>query len=131
MSTPPPGGRAGIGEVGAVRAGANGPAEVLAQRGMMVGDPCDGVAHGAGHTGSSALGRGRRSSIATAQPDGARELSEQEVAFGIGLGGPFAVPGGPRLVDVLVDLGETPTVRLLGPGVEHRTGVARTRTGQA
>ena len=71
VSRAPSGGGARVGHVGAVGAGADGPAEVLAELGMVLSDPGDRLADGAGHTGSSPFGRGRGSSISTAQADGA------------------------------------------------------------
>jgi hypothetical protein len=65
MSTTPPGGCARVGKVGAIRTGADGAAEMLAELGMVLTDPGYRLADSAGHTGSSALGRGCGSSIAT------------------------------------------------------------------
>ena len=127
----PPGGGARVGEVGAVRAGADGAVEVLAELGMVLTDPGDRLADGAGHTGSSALGRGRGSSIATTEADRAGELANEEVAFGVGLRGPLGVPGGARLLDVVVDLGEAPAVGVLGSRVEDLARVAERRARQA
>src|SRR5687767_7235091 len=42
-------GSAGIGNVGAVRAGANGAVEVLTELGVVFSDPRYPLAHGAGH----------------------------------------------------------------------------------
>ena len=70
------------------------------------------------------LGRGRGSSIATAQANGTRELSNKEVAFGVGLGGALSVAGGARLLDVVFDLGEASAVGALGSGVEDLARVA-------
>ena len=78
----------------------------------------------------AALGGGRGSSISTAQANGTREFSKQEVAFGVGLGGPFAVAGGVRLLDVVVDFGEASPVRVLGSRIQHLTGVAQRRSRQ-
>ena len=85
------------------------------------------MADGASHAGSSAL-RGRRGPpIATAQPDCARELSDQEVTLGVGLRLPHGVLERARLLDVVVDLGEAAAVGGLGALVEHRTRVPERR----
>jgi hypothetical protein len=92
---------------------------MLVDRGMVLTDPGYRLADNAGHTGSSTLGRGCGSSIATTQANRARELSNEEVAFSVGLRGPLSVPDGARLLDVVVDLGEASAVRVLGARVEH------------
>ena len=130
MSESPPGGCAGVGQVGAVRAGADGAAEVLAELGVVLADPGYRLADRAGHAGSSALGRGRGSSTTTAQAERAGELSNEEVAFGVGLRGPLGVPDGARLLDVVVDLGEASAVGVLGSRVEHLARVAERRARQ-
>jgi hypothetical protein len=79
---------------------------MLTERGMVFTDPGYRLADRAGHTGSSTLWRGRCSSIATAQAECAGEFSYQEVALKIGLGGPFGVAAGTRLIDVIFDLGQ-------------------------
>ncbi len=98
---------------------------------MVLTDPGDRLADGAGHSGSSALGRGCGSSIAAAQADCAGELSDEEVAFGVGLRGALGVAGGARLLDVVVDLGETSAVGVLGSRVEHLARVAERRSRQS
>ena len=115
------------GHVGAVRAGANGVVEVLAELGMVFADPRYPLADRAGHTGSSALGGGCGSPIATTQADRARELSDQEVALGVGLLLPPGVVEGARLLDVVFDLGEAAAVGGLGPLVEHLARVPERR----
>ena len=85
MSKPPPGGGARVRKVGAIRTGADGTAEMLAELGMVLTDPGYRVADRAGHSDSSTLGRGCGSSIATTQANRARELSNEEVAFGVDL----------------------------------------------
>ena len=102
-------------------------AEMFAEPGMVLTDPGYRLANRAGDTGSSALGRGCGSSIATVQPNRARELSDEEVAFGVSLRGPLGVPNGVRLVDVVFDLGEASAVRVLGSRVEHLASVAQYR----
>ena len=104
---------------------------MLAELGVVLGDAGDRLADGAGHTGSGAFGRRCGSSVSTAQADGAGELSKQEVAFGVGLCGPFAVADGVCLLDVVVDLGEASAVGVLGLRVEHLPGVAECRPRQA
>src|SRR5215217_5806636 len=82
---------AGIGSVGAVRAGADGLGEVLAERWMVFADALYALAHSASHTGSRALGRGCRPPIALTHADRACELSHQEVALGVRLSLPLGI----------------------------------------
>ena len=110
--------------VGAVCAGANGAVEVLAELGMVLADSRYPLADRAGHTGSSALGGGCGSPVATTQADRARELSDQEVALGVGLRLPRRVPEGARLLDVIFNLGEKAAVGGFGPLVEDLSRVA-------
>src|SRR5688500_6255876 len=124
MSRSPVGGGARVGEVGAVGARADGAAEMLAELGMVLGDPGHRLADRAGHSGSSAFGRGRGSSIATTQTKRVRELLDQEVALGVGLRGPLGVADGAGLLEVVSDLGETSAVGVLGLGVEALARVA-------
>jgi hypothetical protein len=91
---------------------------MLAELGMVFADPRDRLTDGARHTHSSALGRGRSSSSATAQAVRARELSNEEFAFGVGLRGTLGVPDGARPLDVVFDLGQTTAVGVLGTRVE-------------
>ncbi|HZI92344.1 MAG TPA: hypothetical protein VFD31_12075 [Thermoleophilaceae bacterium] len=92
-------------------------------------DPGHRLADRAGHTGSGALGRGCSPSIATAQADRARELSNEEVTFGVGLRSTLGVSDGARLLDVVVDLGEASAVGVLGRRVEDLARVARVARG--
>ena len=101
---------------------------MLAELGMVLGDAGHGLADRAGHRGSGALGRGRGWSITTAQPERARELSNQELALDVGLRGPFGVADGARLFEVVVDLGQASAVGVLGLGVQ---ALARGRGGAA
>ena len=94
---------------------------------MVFADPRDRLAEGAGHTGSSALGGGRGPPIATTQADRAGELTDQEVALGVGLRLPPGVLEGTSLLDVVFDLGETAAVGGLGPLVEDLARVAEAR----
>ena len=126
MSTVPSG-DARVGKVGAIGTGPDGAAEMLLERGIVLTDPRDGLTNRAGHGGSSAFGRGCCPSIATTQADCARELSNEEVAFDLSLGSSLRVPDGKRLVDVVVDLGEASTVRVLGSRIEHLPCVAEYR----
>ena len=96
----------------------------------MLTDPGYRLADGAGHAGASALGRGCGPSITTAQAERAGQLSNEEVAFGVGLRGPLGVAGGARLLDVVVDLGEASAVGVLGLRVEELACVAEDRGRQ-
>jgi hypothetical protein len=86
---------------------------VLAELGILFADSRYPLADRAGHTGSSALGGGCGPPIATTEADRARELSDQEVALGVGLRFPHGVLDGARLVDVVFDLGEAAAVGVL------------------
>jgi hypothetical protein len=77
---------------------------VLAELGMVLADSRYSLADRAGHTGSSALGGGCGSPIATTQADRTRELSDEEVTLGVGRRLPPGVPDGVRLLDVLFEL---------------------------
>ena len=101
-----------------MRAGVDGAVEVLAELGMVFADPRYPLADGARHPGSSALGGGCGPPIATTQADRARELSDQEVALGVGLRLAHGVLQCARLLDVVLDLGEAAAVGGLGPLVE-------------
>ena len=116
--------------VGAIGTGADGAAEMLAELGMVVTDPGYRLANRPGHAGSSTLRGGGCSSIATAQAKCAREFSDQEVAFGVGLGGPLCVTDGVRLIDVIFDLGQASAVGVLRSSVEDLTRVAECRVRQ-
>ena len=97
---------------------------MLAELRMVLADPGYRLADRAGHPGSSALGCGCSPSTATTQAVRAGELSDEEVAFGVGLRGAFGVPTGARLVDVVIDLGEASAVGVLCPRVENFARVA-------
>jgi hypothetical protein len=92
---------------------------MLAELGMVLTDPTYRLADRAGHTDSSTFGCGRRSSIATTQANRARELSNEEVPLGVRLRGTLGVPEGARLLEVVFDLGQASTVRILCSRVEH------------
>src|SRR5438128_1825716 len=111
MSELPSGGSAAVGNVGAIRAGADRPVEVLAELGMVLSNPDYRLADRAGHADSSPLGRWRGASVAPTEADRARELSNEEVAFRVCLRLTLGVPEGARLFDVVLDLGEAPAVR--------------------
>ena len=65
------------------------------------------------------------------EADRARELSKEEVAFRVGLRLALGVSEGPRLLDVVLDLGEAASVCVLGPRVEHLPGIPGTCVGEA
>jgi hypothetical protein len=100
---------------------------VLAELGMVSADSRHRRADRAGHTGSSALGCGCGSRIASAQAYRASELSHQEVALGVGLRLPPGVRQGACLLDVVFDVGEAAAVGSLGPLVEDLARVAEGR----
>src|SRR6185503_7604725 len=65
--------------------------------------------------------------VAAAEADGATELAGQEITFDLGLCHALGIAVAPRLLDVLVDLAEPPSVRVFGVGVEHDAGIAGVR----
>ena len=69
--------------------------------------------------------------VSTAQANGAGEFSQQEVAFGVGLGRSLGFPACLCLLDVVVDFGEASSVCVLGLRVEHLARVAQCRSRQA
>src|SRR5258706_3578020 len=75
-------------------------------------------------TATRARGRGRGSAVTTTEANSARQLSDEEFAFGAGLRGPRGVSERARLVDVVSDLGEASSVRVLGTCVDHFAGIA-------
>ena len=88
---------------------------------VMFTDPGHRLAERTSHPGPGAFGRGSGSTTPTAQADRAGQFSNQEVAFGGGLRRTFDIAGYLRLLEVLVDLDEPPTVRVLGSRVEDLT----------
>jgi hypothetical protein len=100
---------------------------MLAEPGVVLTDPGYRVSNGAGDTRSSPFRRGRGSSLPPAEPERARQFSNEEVAFGLGLGGPLVVPVRGRLLDVLGDLREAPAIGLLGLRVDDLARVAECR----
>jgi hypothetical protein len=124
MSRPPNGGSSWFGNVGAACAGADCPVEMLAELGMVLTNPDYRLADGAGHADSGPLGGRRGPSVAAMEADRARELSNEEVAFGVCLHLSLGVLERARLLDVVLDLGEAPAVRVLGSCVEHLAGIA-------
>ena len=79
---------------------------------------------GAGDSGSGALRCGGRPPVTVTQAERSGQLSNEEVAFGVGLRGPLGVAYGASLLDVAFDLGETSAVGVLGAPVEHLARVA-------
>src|SRR5918994_6295911 len=124
ISRPPSGGDAGVGNVGAIRAGADRPVEMLAELEVVLTNPDYRLADRAGHADSSPLGGRRGPSVAAMEADGARELANEEVAFGVCLQLSLGVLERARLLDVVVDLGEAPAVGVFGSWVEHFAGIA-------
>src|SRR3954468_23636175 len=98
-----------------------------AELGMVLTDPGHRLADRAGDADPSSFGCGCGSSATTTEAERARQLSNEEVAFGVGLRRPLGVAGGTRLLDVVVDLGEAPAVGLLGSRIEDLARVADCR----
>src|SRR5258708_868697 len=96
-SSRPPVGATNVGIVCAVGAGADRTIEVPAELGLVSADADDLLPDRSGHGDSSTLGRGCGSAIATTQANGARQLSDEGFAFGIGLRGPFGISERPCL----------------------------------
>src|SRR5215210_2319300 len=131
MSKPPGGRSAGVGNVGAIRASADRPVEMLSELGMVLPNPGHPLADRASDADSSPLGRGSDPPVSAVKADGARELSNEKVAFRVCLRLSLGVLEGARLLDVVLDLGEAPTVGVFGPRVEHLAGIAGTGVRQA
>jgi hypothetical protein len=100
---------------------------MVTEPGIVGTDPGYGVPNGACDPRSSALRRGRGSPFTTTEAECARQFSNQEVAFGLGLGGPLLVPARARLIEVVVDLSKAPAVGLLGARVDDLARVAESR----
>jgi hypothetical protein len=105
----------------------DGARQMVTEPGIVGTDPGYGVPNGACDPRSSALRRGRGSPFTTTEAECARQFSNQEVAFGLGLGGPLVVPARVRLIEVVVNLGEAPAVGLLGLRVDDLARVAECR----
>src|SRR4051794_20800547 len=104
---------------------------MLAELGMVLTKPRHPLADRAGDADSSTLGRRGGPSVAAMEADRARELSNEEVALRVCLRLSLGVLESARLLDVILDLGEAPPVRVLRSCVEHLAGIARTRARQA
>lgn len=124
MSRPPSGVGARVGNVGAIRAGADRPVEMLAELRMVLTNPDYRLADRTRHADSCPLGRRRGPSVAAMEADRARELSNEEVAFGVCLHLSLGLRESARLLDVVLDLGEAPAVGVFGSPVEHLAGIA-------
>jgi hypothetical protein len=97
---------------------------------MVLTDPSYRLTDCAGDAGASALGCGRGSPIATTEANGTCQLTDDQVAFNVGLRGTLIVPHGQRLTYVIFDLGEASAVRLFRVSIEERAGVAEPRVRQ-
>lgn len=98
--------------------------EVLTERRVVFGDARQRVSDGSRHRDPSAFGGGASSAVASAEPHGAGELGEQELALVHGLCLAPCVAGCVGVVDVSVDLGETAAIGGFGSLIEHRTSIA-------
>jgi hypothetical protein len=61
---------------------------VLTQPGVVLADPSDRVSNGAGDACPSPFRRRRGAPFTTTETEGPRELPDEEIALGLGLGGP-------------------------------------------
>src|SRR5687767_1492686 len=98
---------------------------------MMLGDADHRLANGSGHAGSRALGARTGTAITSIETDGARQLAGEEFTLRLRLCGAFAVAEQVRLVDVVLDLGESPAIggfRLL---IQQHAGVHVMADGEA
>src|SRR4051794_40137914 len=102
MSELPSCGSVWIGNVGAVRAGADRLLEVRAELGMVRSDPDHRLADRAGHADSSPLGSRRGASVAATEPDRTRELPNEEAALRVCLRLSLGVLESARLLDVVL-----------------------------
>jgi hypothetical protein len=77
----------------------DGSIEVLAQRRVVLADPTDGVSE---CTGDVDAGPFRRTGPpSAAEADGARQLTDEEVTFSLGVDKASAIAEQPRVFDVL------------------------------
>ena len=91
---------------------------------MLGTDTPHGLSDRACHTGSGAFSGGTGASTASAEPNRARQLAREEVAFGLCLRHPRCISQGSRLLQIVLNLGEPPAVRLLRARIEHFAGIA-------
>src|SRR5688572_8862867 len=106
-----------------MRAGADRTVEMLPQRRMMLTDARHRLAERSRYAHSSPLACGSGSSVATTEPNCAGQLAKDEVAFGTCLRGSPRIVHCLRILDVFLDVGETPAVRLLRSCIEHLASV--------
>ena len=104
---------------------------MLTELGVMLTEPGYRLAERAGHTHSSTLGGGSGSPTSTTEANRARQFSNQEVAFGVGLRDPLRVSAGLRLFEIFRDLGEASTICVLGSRVQELARVAEGEMRQA
>src|SRR5690606_34054247 len=110
----------GVVLVAAVRAGGDAVVEVRGQVGLNLGELVEGVPDRAGHTRPGPLRARTHLATAAREADGALQLRDQVLAIALGQRHPLRIVHQPRIVDVVVDLGETAPVRLPGRVVQHR-----------
>ena len=96
---------------------------MLTQLGVVLANTDHGLSHGSRHAGSRAFRRGVSGAIATTESNRTRKFTDEEVAFRFGLSSLFIIADCLRLLDVLRDLGETPSVRLPGLSIEEHVGI--------
>jgi hypothetical protein len=94
---------------------------------MVLPDARHCLADCPGNAGSSPLGGGSTSSIATTEAERAGQLADDELTLGFGLRSARAVTQGTRFLDICLDLGKTPAVRFLGSLIQHRAPVGLRR----
>ena len=124
MSRPPACGCTRIGRVGAIRSGADGAAEMLAELGMVFTDPGNRLAD---RTGTPARARSDADAARRSRPpkpNACASSRTRKSRSASGLCGPLGVPVGAGLLDVVFDLGEASTVGVLGSRVDHLARVA-------
>ena len=89
------------------------------ERWVLLANPAHGVTDCARVTPRRALSEAEPARrLRPVRPTAPRQLADQGVTFRLGLGDTSAVAQQSRIVDILVDLGKPPAVRILGPGVE-------------
>ena len=99
-------GDSAIRQVNAVGAGTNRTIEVVAQRGVVLSDPGQRVAHRACDGTSRTFGTGTGAPVTTSQSDGPGQFALQEVAFDLPLRSSIGVAERVRFREVLVDLSQ-------------------------
>lgn len=102
---------------------AHGAVEIIGEWRVVLANAGQCLPHRARDARPGPLRRRAGAAIAATEANRARQLANQELAFGSGLRDPPEVCHGSGFVDVLVDLDEPPPVGFFGAGVEERSRI--------